>query len=137
MNLKKKIIGIAILLLAISSISEVAHAATVGYSFRLPQTGYNVTASAVKNTKGKTAANSVSSIGWTGSGIDWCVVYGNGTGTYKQLSYVGNFKTTGRKTVSYYSGYDTAYYGYSVRAKIKTDANTWHPCDIRGTFYSV
>lgn len=126
----------------ISLIGQVAYAAQstyastpINYKFRLPDQGYRTTESVTKPNRDSYADNYVSYFGWPGSGVDWWIMNSSGN----EITEVGKFSgvTPQNKPsrANYKRNYGSDYYGHSVYAKIKTNANTWNECDVTGKIY--
>lgn len=115
---------------ALALMGQVDYAqSAIDVNVRLPRTGSVNTHGVMKTNKDNDADFNVTRMGWGGSGIDWWLMY-------KEIrcTGVGNFNKTGFYKV-YYNIDGRLYQGSVLYATIKTDANTWHACDIEGQIY--
>lgn len=112
---------------AVCLMGQVAYAQTpIGYNFRLPAAGSVTTTSVTKTNSDTYADNYCTYFGWPGSGVNWWIYY-KGVG----ITNMGLFGGTGVSKVNYYGDHN----GCSVSATLKTDASTWHECDVIGNVY--
>lgn len=127
MKNKKIIISILSLSLLIMGGAKVSQAATKGYSFRLPSTGYRTTESVVKDDNGQ-FLNQVNYNGRPDYRIDFWGT--NNNSRYTTQSY---FYGTGAKYANYGTNPEV-YNGKDFYMTIKTGPTTFVEIDVNGYF---
>lgn len=130
---KKKILGgILSALIGISALSIVVNAQTIEFSLQMPSTGYTVTEPARKADNEDNFYLTITRLGWVEKGDGFLAYVVNPDGN--QISKDLNFTREGKYNKDYKGSNAHYYQGFDLNCRLKTDWNTYHPCDVRGRF---
>lgn len=118
--------------MSFSALSVIAHAQTINFSMRMPQTGYETTSTAYKADTEDNFYMTINNLGWVekNDGFVAWVINTDGDQISKEIT----FSSTGRYKKDYKGNNAKYYVGNPTRLRMKTDWRTYHPCDVNGRF---